>query len=458
VGGAGQELTVGIDIGTTSVKAVAVDADGKVVARARAVHPIDIPAPDRFQHDAALAWRANVVAALDDIRAQLGVDDEVVGVNVASMVPSLAAVDADGVPVSAGLLYGDGRGRVGDVSDPHVHGEARQFLAWLLGEHPDAAGYWPAVAVANRALGGDGRVGRGGVAALFPLFDFMAGGWNQAVLDAVGVGLDRLPALVDPGEPAGTVDGLPGAVLGPGAVDAMAEQIVAGIADDGDVLVICGTTLIIWGVIAEMKPAPGVWTMPHTTPGKFLVGGPSNAGGLFLNWAQAALASDGPAASDEPEDPQRVPVWMPYVRGERTPLHDPDRRAALHGLDLSHGAPALRRAAFEAAGFVTRHHLDLGAAAGLTPRRIVATGGGVRVAPWVQALADCTGLPVDVVAVPEGGALGSAWLARMAAGLETSEADAARWARTDHRVEPRPAWVEAADARYRVFRDHAGGP
>jgi xylulokinase len=107
---------------------------------------------------------------------------------------------------------------------------------------------------------------------------------------------------------------------------------------------------------------------------------------------------------------------------------------------------------------VTRHHLDLGAEAGLAPRRIVATGGGVRVAPWVQALADCTALPVDVVAVPEGGALGSAWLARMAAGLETSEGDAVRWARTSHRVEPRDDWVEAADARYRVFRDHAGGP
>jgi xylulokinase len=146
------------------------------------------------------------------------------------------------------------------------------------------------------------------------------------------------------------------------------------------------------------------------------------------------------------------------VGGERTPLHDPDRRSSIHGLDLSHGAPALRRAAFEAAGFVTRHHLDLGAPAGLAPRRIVATGGGVRVTSWVQALADCTGLPVDVVAVPEGGALGSAWLARVAAGLEASEADAARWARTSHRVEPRERWREAVEDRYRTFRDLAGGP
>jgi xylulokinase len=92
----------------------------------------------------------------------------------------------------------------------------------------------------------------------------------------------------------------------------MAEQIVAGAVDEGDVLVICGTTLIIWGVIPEMKPAPGIWTMPHTTPGRFLVGGPSNAGGLFLNWALAAVGGGGGADGvDEPEDPRRVPVWLP---------------------------------------------------------------------------------------------------------------------------------------------------
>ena len=109
-------------------------------------------------------------------------------------------------------------------------------------------------------------------------------------------------------------------------------------------------------------------------------------------------------------------MWSPYVRGERTPLHDPDRRSGLDGLDLTQGPAALRRAAFEAAGFVVRHHLDL---ASVPVRRLVLTGGGVRVAEWVQALADCTGLPVDVVAVPEGGALGSAFFARLAAGLET---------------------------------------
>ncbi len=466
---ASRELAVGIDIGTTSVKAVAADPDGVIVARARVLHPIEIPAPDRFQHDADLAWRRNVLEALAQIRAAVGDDGSIRAVNVASMVPSLTAVDVDGVPVGPGLLYGDGRGRVEHTSDPDdrsplFHGESTQFLRWLHGQYPDAAGYWPAVAVANAALAGGGLehgvVGRGGVAPMFPLFDFATGGWNMAVLDDVGVSPGQLPGFSSEATGrVGTVAGLPDAVIGPGTVDATGEQIVSGATEVGDVLVICGTTLITWGVLAAMGQAPGLWTIPHTTPDLFLVGGPSNAGGLFINWALAALApvADGPVAGQLPH-PERVPVWMPYVRGERTPLHDPDRRSEILGLDLSHGPATLRRAVFEAAGFVVRHHLDLGAAAGLVPRRIVATGGGTRVGDWMQALADCTGVPVDVVALAEGGALGAAFGARVAAGLESSEADGARWARTSHRVEPDPVWQAVCDARYLTFREAARGP
>jgi xylulokinase len=74
---------------------------------------------------------------------------------------------------------------------------------------------------------------------------------------------------------------------------------------------------------------------------------------------------------------------------------------------------------------------------------------------WVQALADGTGLPADVVAVPEGGALGSAFFARLAAGLETDATAARRWSRIDHRVEPDPAWADACAARYQRFRELA---
>jgi len=75
----------------------------------------------------------------------------------------------------------------------------------------------------------------------------------------------------------------------------------------------------------------------------------------------------------------------------------------------------------------------------------------------VQALADCTRLPVDVVAVPEGAALGAAFIARVTAGLESSMTDGARWARTSHRVEPDPAWVRAVEERYAQYRALADG-
>jgi xylulokinase len=279
------------------------------------------------------------------------------------------------------------------------------------------------------------------------LFDFV--GWDAALAAHAGVtDTSMLPAVVSGVEPVGRVTGTD-ALLGGGTIDALGEQLVAGADNDGDVLVICGTTLITWAVMDEYVELPGGgWTIPHTAPGKSLFGGPSNAGGLFLNWARE-LAGEG--GDDDAVDPARVPVWLPYVRGERTPLNRTDLRARLCDADLTHGPAEVRRAAYEAAAFVVRHHLDL-AAEKVRPRRIVATGGGVRVDAWVQALADGTGLPVDVVAVPEGGALGSAFVARCVAGLEASMTDASRWARTARTVEPDPRWVDPCTDRYARFR------
>ena len=214
-------------------------------------------------------------------------------------------------------------------------------------------------------------------------------------------------------------------------------------------LVICGTTLIIWPVTTEWREVPGLWTIPHTTPGRTIIGGASNAGGLFLAWV-LRIVGDRRAAGRAGLDPRRIPVWEPYVRGERTPFHDSTRRAVVHDLDLTHGPAALLQAAYESSGFVLRHHLEL---AGTTPRRLVVSGGGSRVPQWVSALVDATGLPADVVAVPEGAALGAAWLARMAAGLESSWEDASRWAATSHRVEPDPDWSGPMTQRYARFRE-----
>jgi xylulokinase len=452
-----NEVTVGIDIGTTSVKALAADGDGRVVARARVPRRLRSGHAGELAHDARASWHDGVREALAAVVESGGADTvDVRGVNVAAMVPSLCAVDDAGEPISDGLLYGDARGAGGDPgADPSMSGELVRFLGWLASEHPDAAGYWPAQAVANRALCGEGAIDTTVAMTAVPLFDFH--GWDEAV--AVKAGVDdvgRLPRIVVGSEPVGQVGAVGGALLGGGTIDALAEQTVAGADHDGDVLVILGSTLIVWAVIPEWRQAPGVWTVPHTAPGKSLIGGPSNAGGLFVNWANRLLApGDALRAATQTADPGRVPVWQPYLRGERVPLHDPARRASLHDLDIGLDAAAVRRAAYEASAFAARHMLDLAGVTGAA-RRIVATGGGVRDAAWVQALADGTGLPVDPVAVPEGGALGAAYLARVTAGLEESAADAARWARYGEPIEPDARWAAASADRYARYRELAG--
>jgi xylulokinase len=446
-------VTVGIDIGTSSVKAIAADDDGAVVARARVPHSFRVPSAGRFEHDASAAWRAGPRAALAAIEAEVA-RDRIRGVSVAAMVPSLTAVDAAGEPLLPGLLYGDERGRASDAGtgSPAETGELRNFARWMVAHAPDAAGLWPAQAVANHALGGEAVLDTSTAATAVPLFDFT--GWDEKLVEEVGARVEQFPRLVPTGWECGKVAPLgedgDGPALASGCIDAFAEQLVAGADHDGDVLVIFGTTLIIWAVTTSETPVPGYWTIPHTAAGKLLVGGPSNAGGLFCDWATRLLAPAGDARSE----PGRVPVWAPYPRGERTPLHDPYRRGVLADLDLTHDAAAVRRATYEASGFVTRRVLDAAREhTGLAPRRIVATGGGIVVDEWVQAVADATALPVDCVRVPEGGALGSAWLARIAAGLEDPMAmtDGRRWAGVGRTIEPDAAWLEPVAERYERF-------
>ena len=119
-----------------------------------------------------------------------------------------------------------------------------------------------------------------------------------------------------------------------------------------------------------------------------------------------------------------MPVWLPYLRGERTPVHLADLRAELSGLHIGHGRAELRRAAYEASGFVRPPRLPTGHEDTAHPGADRGRGRCARPG-WVQALADCTGLDVDVAAVPDASALGAAFLARCTAGLE-SQATAGR--------------------------------
>jgi xylulokinase len=455
--GAGGPVTVGVDVGTTSVKSVAVDADGQVVARARVPHRILVPDAEQLEHDARRAWRQGPRRAFAEVVSQLSAP--VAGVAVSAMVPSVTAVDRRGVPLLPGILYGDKRTVMEDASTDGMP-DGRGFVRWAAREAPSAAGYWPCQAVATNALCG--------VPAMDSVTSIVFGdlrdmnGWRPEKLAAIGARPEQMAQVVEMGEGAGT-NPETGAVVCGGTIDALCDQLVSVAAEPGDVLAIFGATLVIWVVTDSWLEIPGLVSVPHTVPDRFLVGGPSNAGALFADWARHLLrgvALPGPAKGRNADpadlrvgDPGRVPVWLPYLRGERTPFNDPKLRASLHGLDITQGPAAIERAAFEASGFVIRRMLEL---SGVPGRRVVTSGGGTRVGPWMAAVADATGLPVDTPAVPEGAALGAAFVARVGAGLEPSMDGSQRWARTGARYEPDPAWAKAADERYRLFE--AFGP
>jgi xylulokinase len=447
-------VTVGMDIGTTAAKAIAVDGQGRVVARARVPHTVHTVDPDTFEHDAWFAWRDGPLKAL----AALGdVAGSAAGLGLAACVPSLVALNDDLLPISRGLLYGDRRGRPAAQPEfdqpprtPLDVREGEAFLRWVAGQWPEARAYWPAQAMATAALTGKPLIDIFTAMSFFPVFDGIR--WDPARLASIGISEDQLPLVVAEvgaaagwlaaGSPAGNKVPI---ALPAGGVDVVAEQITVRLKVPGEVHVMCGTTLVTWAVVPDTGDVPGLWRLPHPSPGLCLIGGPSNAGGLFIAWARQLVGTKG---SGQPPHPDRVPLWIPYVRGERAPLHDKSLRASLHELDLTHDAATLRRAAYEAAGFVIRRKLEL---AGCTPTRIVATGGGVRNHAWMQAIADCTGAMVIRSATPESAALGMAWLARMAAGLESSLSDAERWFRARQPVFPDECWVRACDRRYERF-------
>jgi xylulokinase len=195
-------LVVGLDIGTTAVKAVVADEGGNIVERHRLPSKLIVGPTGRFEHDAVATWwegpRALLRETLEQLRATGRGEPRAVAVS--AMMPSVAAVDASGRPLGPGLLYGDSRGqgpaqvsdggageagaRGGGGSDPTASDEMARLAGWAAADVPGAAGYWPAQAVANAALGGEGVTDLASAFASGTLFG--EGGWQASVCEERG--------------------------------------------------------------------------------------------------------------------------------------------------------------------------------------------------------------------------------------------------------------------------------
>ncbi|HTW08377.1 MAG TPA: FGGY-family carbohydrate kinase [Acidimicrobiales bacterium] len=488
-------LTVGIDIGTTAVKAVLVDEDGRALARQRLDSALRTGPRGEFEHDAVATWWEAPRQALGELL--LAAPQPPVAVAVSAMMPSVAAVAPGGKPLGRGLLYGDRRGAAPGApaagraaaradergADPTASFEMARLAAAAAADGTDVAGCWPAQAVANASLCGEGVVDLATAFACGRLFG--GAGWDAEVCWEYGLRPGLLPRVAMFGERVGDLRAEGGlfeaaqgsghrqVALATGAVDGLCEQLVSGAVNDGDVLITLGSALVVWLCVPGWpEVAPGLWRVPHFAAGKAMVGGASNAGGMWVDWAGRVLGAGtqpaaGPALAPPvgtqpvgtqpvgtqpvgpvPGGPANIPLWWPWARGERVPWHDPALRITLAGAHLAQGPAALRRAALEASAFAARYIVERAAQTGTAPRRYLVSGGGSANPAWLQALADVLGEQITPVAAPDGAALGAAFLARMAAGLERGTDDAPRWARYKAPVEPVPDWAAAAADRY----------
>ena len=252
--------TVGVDIGTTSVKAVAVDARGEVVARTRVPHRWALPPSTTSSTTPPRPGAADPGGPSP--RSRPPSDGPAAGVVTTAMVPSITAVDRRGIPRLPGLLYGDDRARSdrwdGDpVARRDDHGgereEGARMLAWAAATTARGVGLLaePGRGHPRPVRGARHRLG-GGHHVRLPRPERPLGpGWRWPPSASTRA---RSPGSSRSGRAAGTVRGTPTAVGG-GSIDAFCEQIVAGADEPGDVLVIFGATLIVWVVVRRVARA-----------------------------------------------------------------------------------------------------------------------------------------------------------------------------------------------------------
>lgn len=461
-----DELWIGIDLGTQSVRVLAVDGSGAVAGAGE--HPLTSRRNGpRHEQDPEQWWTALRVAcgqALQGLPA-----GAVRGVAVDATSGTVLLADPQGRPLTAALMYDDTR--AGDLVEQVNQAGAPLWdalgyqrmqpawalpkLLWLLREHPDLRGsarLTHQTDLVNRRLVGH-DVPTDLASALKTGADLVREDWPTEVMDTLDVPSGTLPPLVRSGTLLGTVcqaaaaaTGLPqGTPVLAGTTDGCAAQLGSGALSPGSWNSVLGTTLVLKGMTEQLLHDPSGAVYCHRSPdGRWLPGGASStgAGALSRDFGGRDLADlDSRAADHEPAAALAYPL---VSDGERFPFVARDARPFL--LDAGAGETDRYAAMLQGVAFVERlcfDHLDrLGAATG---GQLVLTGGATRSRYWCQLRADVLGRTITLVRSPEP-ALGAAVLAS-SDGRSLSDA-AARMVRVRERIDPREGATSRWDQTY----------
>jgi xylulokinase len=262
------------------------------------------------------------------------------------------------------------------------------------------------------------------------LLDVVHRRWSDAMLDAVGLNPDCLPALYESQEIVGLVTESAAASTGlkagtpvvAGAGDQAAGATGMGIVRPGDVSATIGTSGVVFAAsdAPVTDPAGRLHTFCHAIPGRWHVMGVTQAAGLSLRWLRDNFAQSSNYEQLTSEAAKIPPgsggvLWAPYLMGERTPHLDPDARAALLGVAADHTRAHVVRAILEGVAFSLKDTLTIFRELGIPVKAIRLGGGGARSSLWRQIQADVYGQGVETVQAEEGAAYGAALLAGVGA-------------------------------------------
>ena len=476
-------MLLGLDVGTTALKAVLLDPEQGIVAAVSRGHETTSPGPSYSEADPR-DWLAGAIAIVPEVCAAAGIaPGDVRAVGVAGCVPCLLMLDADDEPLRPALLYNDGRAEReidelrAELGDDEVlrrtgAGVTQQSigpkLRWLQRHEPDL------VAATRRICGSyDWLGGRFAGTAYCErnwalesgLYDLGKGWFADDLLAAAGWDVGRVSPIHDPGDVVGGVcdsiaaaTGLrPGIPVVAGLADHVASAFGAGLKAHGEVLLKLGGSVDMLCATDHLLVDARLYLDAHPRPGLWLPNGCMASGGSAIRWFQRELAGGAPLAQLD-EEAAAVPagadglVVLPYLLGEKTPLNDPLASGAIVGLGLGHTRAHLFRALLESFGHGMRHHLEVLAEHRITPARARVTNGGASSRLWKQVVADVTGLVLVPVVDHPGPALGAAFAAGVGAGEFRAWDEIDRFVEVGPAVEPDPATRAVHDERHAVYR------
>jgi xylulokinase len=446
-----EALFLGLDIGTSGVKAILVAPSGVVSAAATTPLSLSTPRPGWAEQDPELWWAATLASTAKLLK--LAPQAQIVAVGISGQMHSSVFLDRSGKVIRPALLWCDGRTTAqcaeitrcagGEeqlrrwVSNPALEGFTLPKLLWLRTHEPEAFRRLATVLLAKDFI----RFRLTGALATEPsdasgtlLFDPARMHWSPDLLDAVGLPRSLLPDVGGSSEVLGRISadaaaltGLPERtpVVGGGADNACGAAGVGAITP-GEAVASWGTSGTVLAPTAEplVDPLLRAHTFCHVVPGLwYLLGVVLTAGGAFAwyreQFARELAGRDADACLTE-EAAAIAPgadgvTFLPYLQGERTPHRDASARGAFVGLSLAHSRAHLTRAVLEGICFALRDSLSILPELGLAPARLLLTGGGAKSAFIRRLQAEVYGLPVSTVNREEGPAYGAALLAAVGA-------------------------------------------